>query len=513
QTNAALNATDTERIAEKPAHWEEARPYEQMPRVSLTSFIGGFLPGGKYHKKDVVNVLLELCSEKGDLFRLPAGLGKPEMVVSHDPEHFETVLRNEGPWPERFGSALLHHHRNEYRKDFYDGTEGIVATQGEVWAKFRFSVNPVMMQPKTVRLYYKKMSNVNKEFIERIREIRNSSTLEVPDTFEEEINRWTLESVSVVALDNQLGLIKANRNNPQAKQLFENLTRFFELSAEIEMKPSLWRYFATPSYKQLMKVLDNIQDITVGYVNDALERLEREPSNKPEHEQSVLEKLLKIDKKVAMVMAMDMLMAGVDTTTTTFTGCLLCLAKNPEKQAKLREEVLRILPEKDSEFTEASMKNVPYLRACIKEALRIYPLAPGNARVIKSDIVLNGYQVPKNTPVLMLSHGLQSDDRHYPRSKEFLPERWLRQTKEEAADSKCPNSLKASSPFVYLPFGFGPRMCIGRRIVEMELELGLARLIRNFHVEYNHPTENAFKSVLINVPNIPLTFKFTDVEK
>lgn len=63
----------------------------------------------------------------------------------------------------------------------------------------------------------------------------------------------------------------------------------------------------------MMKVLDNIQDITVGYVNEALERLEREPSDKPESEQSVLEKLSKIDKKIATVMAMDMLMAGVDT--------------------------------------------------------------------------------------------------------------------------------------------------------------------------------------------------------
>lgn len=157
------------------------------------------------------------------------------------------------------------------------------------------------------------------------------------------------------------------------------------------------------------------------------------------------------------------------------------------------------------------MKNVPYLRACIKESLRLYPLTLGNGRVIYSDLVLNGYQVPSKTQVLMLSSGLLTDDQHYPRGKEFLPERWLRQSKEETSDGKCPHALKASSPFIYLPFGFGPRMCIGKRIVEMELELGLARLIRNYNVEFNYPTENAFKSVLINVPNIPLKFKFTDI--
>lgn len=147
----------------------------------------------------------------------------------------------------------------------------------------------------------------------RIREIRNSSTLEVPENFEEEINRWTLESVSVVALDKQLGLIKANRSNPQAKKLFDALNLFFELSGELEMKPSIWRYVATPKFKKLIKVLDEIQDITSGYVNEAVERLEREPSNKPDHEKSVLEKLLKTDQQIARVMAIDMLIAGVDT--------------------------------------------------------------------------------------------------------------------------------------------------------------------------------------------------------
>ncbi|XP_033255204.1 probable cytochrome P450 12a4, mitochondrial [Drosophila miranda] len=128
------------------------------------------------------------------------------------------------------------------------------------------------------------------------------------------------------------------------------------------MKPSIWRYVKTPKLMKLMKSLDGVQEITSAYVDEAIERLEKEAKEgvvRPESEQSVLEKLLKIDKKVATVMAMDMLMAGVDTTSSTFTAALLCLAKNPEKQAVLREEVIKVLPEKDSEFTEASMKNVP----------------------------------------------------------------------------------------------------------------------------------------------------------
>nr|ADF87562.1 cytochrome P450 CYP12A6 [Drosophila wassermani] len=514
QTTAApstLDVSEKDLSTSKPVGWDQARPYNEIPKVSLFNFILKLMPGGKYHKMQFPDILLDMRRQHGPLFRLP-NLGTKENLVLNDPHHFEQVFRTEGPWPERPGMQILQYYRKEARKDFYKGTQGIVGSQGQEWANFRFTVNPVLMQPKTIRLYHQKMSDINKEFIQRIRDIRDGSTFEVPENFEEEINRWTLESVSAIALDKQLGLIKANRDNPQAKKVFDNLNIIFELLGELELKPSIWRYVSTPKFQRLLKAFDEIQEITSGYVNEAVERLEREPPNKPDHEKSLLEKLLKTNKQIAIVMAIDMLMAGVDTTTSAFTGTLICLAKNPEKQAKLREEIRRILPNKDSDFTEASMKNMPYLRACMKESLRLYPLTSGNSRIVKSDIILNGYQIPSNTQVVMLSTGLLTNEEHYPRSQEFLPERWLRTENKVASDKGCSLPLKPSSPFVYLPFGFGPRMCIGKRIVEMELELGIARLIRNFNVEFNYPTENAFKSLLINVPNIPLRYKFTDIQ-
>ena len=71
---------------------------------------------------------------------------------------------------------------------------------------------------------------------------------------------------------------------------------------------------------------------------------------------------------------------------------------------------------------------------------------------------------------------------------------------------------KSNHPFIYLPFGVGARSCIGRRIAEMELEIGIARILRNFVVDFNYSTKNAFKSYQINVPAIPLKFKFTDLK-
>ncbi|KAH8243065.1 hypothetical protein KR032_004293 [Drosophila birchii] len=496
------------------SEWLQAKPFEEIPRINMLSLMMKMsMPCGKYKNMELMDIFKSMRQDYGEIFFMPAMMGEPAFLTTHNPEDFEVVFRNEGVWPHRPGNATLRYHREVYQKDFYEGVIGIIPSQGKSWGDFRTTVNPVLLQPKNVRMYYKKMSLVNQEFVQRIREIRDPNTLEVPDNFIDTINRWTLESVSVVALDKQLGLLKDVNKESEAVRLFHNLDEFFIIAADLEMKPSPWRYIKTPKLKRLLTALDGVQEVISAYVEEATVRLEQEAKVgvvRPENEQSVLEKLLKVDKKVATVMAMDMLMAGVDTTSTTFTALMLCLAENPGKQEKLRKEVMQVLPKKDSEFTETSINNVPYLRACIKESQRVRPLIVGNARVLAKDSVLSGYKVPAGTYVTIVPLHPLTNDEYFPQASEFLPERWLRTPKD--AQSKCPaNELKSKNPFVFLPFGFGPRMCVGKRIVEMELELGIARIIRNFKVEFNHPTENAFKSALINLPNIPLKFKFTDL--
>lgn len=76
-------------------------------------------------------------------------------------------------------------------------------------------------------------------------------------------------------------------------------------------------------------------------------------------------------------------------------SCLYHLAKNPEKQIKLRNEVLQYLPSKTTKLTPDSLNRMPYMRAVLKEALRMNPVLAGNARQAGKDIVLEGYRVPQ----------------------------------------------------------------------------------------------------------------------
>lgn len=164
---------------------------------------------------------------------------------------------------------------------------------------------------------------------------------------------------------------------------------------------------------------------------------------------------------------------------------------------------MTILPNKDSLLTADNMKHLPYLRACIKESLRILPTIAGNVRGAGQNIVLQGYQIPKGTAVLMASDILQKEDKHFPNADKFNPERWL---KKDGA----PAPAKLAHPFIFLPFGFGPRMCAGKRFAEMEIETLTARIIRNFQVEWNHP-DLKFTFTSVNVPISKLLFTFKDI--
>ncbi|XP_054726672.1 probable cytochrome P450 12a5, mitochondrial [Anastrepha obliqua] len=521
QQSCISNLSTENQPTDVALEWQRARPFSEIPKASAFKFISKFLPGGPYSKLDFSQLVTAMLKDYGPIFLMPAMPGRPSILVTHNPDDFENLFRNEGAWPIRPLSEAVRYYRNKLRADFFEGVEGVIATHGEQWSSFRTIVNPILMKPKNTNMYLNKMAQVNQEFVDKIRLIRNPDTLEMPDDFKEYLQRWALESVAIVALDKQLGLLRDDsENSSEVLKLFSALNDFMELSFDLEYKPTLWRVVATPKFRRLMRAMDDIKSVTWKFVTEAVRKLEVEKQQgieQPEHKKSVLERLIKRNDRVAAVMAMDMMMAGVDTTTSLVAGALLCLAKNPEKQARLRAEVMRVLPQKNSNFTADALNNIPYLRACLKESLRVYPIAIGNMRVPQNDLVLSGYRVPKGTLVSMIFSTLQANERYFARPLEYLPERWLRSGEEDhepntAAATKCAQSLKPSSPFVYLPFGFGPRVCVGRRISELEVEAGIARLVRNFNIEFNYPTDNAFKSVLINMPNIPLRFKLTDID-
>lgn len=223
----------------------------------------------------------------------------------------------------------------------------------------------------------------------RLRKIRDNNG-ETPAGFLDNMNDWALESIGLIALDARLGIL----DDPEASVINQLIKSFFQSSFDYDIQPSIWRYLKTPGFKKFLGTYEKINKIIMKYISEAVARFEKNPSS-TDHEAGVLEKLIKIDRNIGIAMAEDMLFAGVDTTSASMISIMYCLAKNPDKQEILRKEILTILPEKDSKLTTTSLNKIPYLRAVMKEALRLKAVTTGNMRAAGQDIVLQGYRIPK----------------------------------------------------------------------------------------------------------------------
>ncbi|XP_020818154.1 probable cytochrome P450 12d1 proximal, mitochondrial isoform X1 [Drosophila serrata] len=501
--SASTQAAQAFQVAENVT--TEARPYSEIPRPGKLEFIRAFMPGGEFHNASIVDFAAAMRKRYGDIFIMPGVFGRTDWVTTFSPQDMAMVFRNEGNWPKRETFASLTYFRTHKRPDVYGDMLGLVSAQSENWGKMRSALNPIFMQPKGLKSYYEPLSDINNEFIERIKEVRDSKTLEVPENFMEEISRLIFDSLSLVAFDRQMGLLRKNRDNPDALKLFKQSKQALRYVFELDVQPSMWKVFPTPTYRKMMRLLDESLTVAQKLLKETQDTLEkRRLAGETINSNSMLERMMEVDTKLAVIMSLDILFAGIDATSNLLSAVLLCLAKNPEKQAKLRKELLKIMPTKDTALNEESMKDMPYLRAVIKEALRYYPNGLGNMRECPTDVTLSGYNVPKNTTIVLGSNILFQDNSYYPQADKFLPERWLR---DAETGKKTPMNA-----FTYLPFGFGPRMCIGKRLVDLEVETSVAKVIRNFQVEFNYDASRPYKTFFIMEAAIPFRFKFTDLD-
>lgn len=168
--------------------------------------------------------------------------------------------------------------------------------------------------------------------------------------------------------------------------------------------------------------------------------------------------------------AMVFFLAGFDTSSTTMSFCLYELALNPEIQGKLREEIVEVFERYNQELTYESFKEMPYLDKVISETLRKYPILSHLLRrstkdyaVPDTDLVLEA-----ETKIIIPVHSIHHDPKIYPQPEVFDPSRF------------DPEEVRKRHPFSYLPFGEGPRNCIGERFGKMQVKVGIAYLIRDF---------------------------------
>ncbi|KAK9909316.1 hypothetical protein WJX75_000424 [Coccomyxa subellipsoidea] len=171
--------------------------------------------------------------------------------------------------------------------------------------------------------------------------------------------------------------------------------------------------------------------------------------------------------------AFTFLLAGYETTASALAFTVYCLSKCPEKMEKLLQEVDN-LGGSDREVGPADLARMPYLEACLKEAMRLYPPGVFTMRQPQTeDFTVKGYTIPKGTWIHMPIFTLQRSEEYYGKPQEFIPERWIEGSPEEAA-------LNKKVPGSWMAFGEGTRVCVGQRFALQEAKITLARLYQRF---------------------------------
>lgn len=116
-----------------------------------------------------------------------------------------------------------------------------------------------MMQPKVVRDYVDSVDGVAVDFVERIRRMRDDNN-EVPADFSNEMNKWAMESIACIVFNTRLGIFDENGPNADPQQFIESVHEFFVFVYELDYLPSMWKFYKTPKFHQMMKCLHKITE-------------------------------------------------------------------------------------------------------------------------------------------------------------------------------------------------------------------------------------------------------------
>ncbi|CAM1509756.1 Fc.00g000910.m01.CDS01 [Cosmosporella sp. VM-42] len=168
--------------------------------------------------------------------------------------------------------------------------------------------------------------------------------------------------------------------------------------------------------------------------------------------------------------------AGSDTTAIALAHVMYYLLRTPSTLARLRQELDMALAGCDAIPSYDGVKNLPYLRACLDESLRLSPpVSFGiNRKTPPEGLSIDGHWIAGNTTVGVPAYTAHRNRRLFPEPEKFRPERWLEENARDAQAS-------------FIPFSAGARGCIGRNITYIEQTILIATLVRRYDFELPHP--------------------------
>ncbi|XP_015435772.1 PREDICTED: cytochrome P450 315a1, mitochondrial [Dufourea novaeangliae] len=432
---------------------------------TLFSFL---LAGGAKRQHEYVD---RRHKELGPVYR--ERLGLVSAVFINSPQEFRRVFRIEGQAPKHFlpEAWMLY---NDIRKC----RRGLLFMDGDEWIYFRRILNKVLLVPDSTNLMAGPCEDAAEELKRKWDEQIKTDAV-VPE-LQVQLYQWSIEAMVATLMGSSWQSSKR-----ELSQDFEKLARLlykiFEYSVTLAVMPvRVAMNLRLPVWMKFVACVDTVFE-TLRILVPEMIKIGGD---------GLLNKMLNegIREKDAVCIVTDFIIAAGDTTATTLQWILLLMCKHPEIQEELYERV-KELPQKE-------VLRDPLLKGIIKETLRLYPTAPFISRYLPEDSVIGNYFVPKGVNELLSRNGA-----NFSRPNEFLPERWIRT--EKGTYSGLLN------PHASLPFALGARSCIGRKLAEVQISFGLAKLVKSFKIDCVNKDRIEMILHLISVPSESMQLRLT----
>ena len=397
-------------------------------------------------RADRLGLMSSAVSEYGDAVRV--AMGAKTLYIFNHPEHAKHVLAD---------NAANYHKGIGYTEAKRALGDGLLTSEGALWKEQRRTIQPVF-QHKRIARQADVIIDEALGLVERLR-AHLGRQVDVLD----EITALTLGVLGSTLLDTDLGAYESIGHSFEAVQD----QAMFEMET-LGMVPRWLPLKGQRAFRTARADLERIVDLLV----------EQRKANPISSGDDVLTRLIastskENDKRVADRRMRDelvtLLLAGHETTASTVGWTLNQVSQHPEVRARLHEEAVAVYGDRRPSYED--LTKLRYTNMVLQEAMRLYPpvwILP--RRAIAADEV-GGYHVPAGAEVLICPYTLHRHPRYWPEPDRFDPERF-------------DPDVKADRPrYAHIPFGAGPRFCVGNHLGMMEASFIISTLMRDLKLE------------------------------
>ena len=325
---------------------------------------------------------------------------------------------------------------------------GLVTSERESWFKYRRLVQPAFYK-KTIVGFIDVMQKHAETVVKDFRDKSTLSMFEISDYF--------TSSVLVESMFSK----DLSSNNPKFATSFAFLNTWTNKRIQniINLPPS----FPSAANRRFTRELKKLDDFffelikkrneEIGEHHDLLQLfIETEDQDSKERMNNV-----EVRDELVTILA-----AGTETTAITISWMFYLLGKHPEIQQKIKAELNEKVGDGDLNFEKITQ--LTYLRAVLSETLRMYPAIWALSRQTRQAITLGGYAIGKSWDLIISPYVMHRSEHFWSHPDDFIPERFLT------------DDLKSMHKYAYMPFGGGPRICVGEHFAILEIMVLMANL-------------------------------------